>query len=143
MISLKSSMKYLVKNFVFVLLIFLIISGVFTIFSQPLTEKKEVSLTQLVEDINQAKVKSIVVSGNDLAITYQDDSTAKSKKESSTITAARNIATAQMRRLVSSGKANLDGFFSLASLSLFLFLTSFLFFLLAMFNLFYHTLIIF
>jgi len=74
-------MKYLVKNFVFVLLIFLIISGVFTIFSQPLTEKKEVSLTQLVEDINQAKVKSIVVSGNDLAITYQDDSTAKSKKE--------------------------------------------------------------
>jgi len=81
MISLKSSMKYLVKNFVFVLLIFLIISGVFTIFSQPLTEKKEVSLTQLVEDINQAKVKSIVVSGNDLAITYQDDSTAKSKKE--------------------------------------------------------------
>ena len=57
MISLKSSMKYLVKNFVFVLLIFLIISGVFTIFSQPLTEKKEVSLTQLVEDINQAKVK--------------------------------------------------------------------------------------
>ena len=74
-------MKYLIKNFIFVLLIFLIVSGIFAIFTQPFEEEKEVSLTQLVEDINQEKVKQIVVSGNDLAITYQDDTKAKSKKE--------------------------------------------------------------
>ena len=71
----------MIKNFIFVLLIFLIVSGIFAIFTQPFEEEKEVSLTQLVEDINQEKVKQIVVSGNDLAITYQDDTKAKSKKE--------------------------------------------------------------
>lgn len=50
-------------------------------FSQPFEEKKEISLTQLIEDIEQEKVKELTVSGNNIAITYQDGSTAKSKKE--------------------------------------------------------------
>ena len=74
-------MKYLIKNLIFVLLIFLIISGIFAMFAEPFKEETEVSLTQLVEDINQEKVKKIVISGNDVAITYQDDSEAKTKKE--------------------------------------------------------------
>jgi len=74
-------MKSLIKNFVFILLIFLIISGVFAMFTQPFEEKEEISLTQLIEDINQEKVKKIVVSGNNLDITYQDETKAKSKKE--------------------------------------------------------------
>jgi cell division protease FtsH len=73
--------KGLVKNFIFILLIFLIVSGVFALFSQPFKEEKEISLTQLVADINQEKVKKIVISGNDVAVTYQDDSQAKTKKE--------------------------------------------------------------
>lgn len=74
-------MKYLAKNFIFILLIFLIISGVFTLFSQPLEKEREISLTQLVQDINQEKIKEIVISGNNLTILYQDKTKAKSKKE--------------------------------------------------------------
>ncbi|HCG76570.1 TPA: cell division protein FtsH, partial [bacterium] len=74
-------MKNLAKNFIFILLIFLVISGVFTLFQQPFEKEKELSLTQLVEEINQGKIKKITVSGNELEIIYQDDSKAKSRKE--------------------------------------------------------------
>ena len=74
-------MKNLAKNFILILLIFLVISAVFTLFQQPFEKVKELSLTQLVEEINQEKIKKVVVSGNELEIIYQDDSKAKSRKE--------------------------------------------------------------
>ena len=74
-------MKNLIKNFVFILLIFLVVSAAFGLLSQPFEEEKEISLTQLVQDVNQDKVKQIIITGNDVAITYQDDSQAKTKKE--------------------------------------------------------------
>src|SRR3989344_5360246 len=74
-------MKNLIKNFVFILLIFLIISGIFGFLYKPFEEKKEIPLSQLVADINQDKIKNIAISANDIAITYQNDSIAKSKKE--------------------------------------------------------------
>jgi cell division protease FtsH len=74
-------MKNLIKNILFILLIFLVISSVFTLFSQPFEKEKEISLTQLVQDINQEKIKEITVSGNSLQIVYQDNSKAKSEKE--------------------------------------------------------------
>jgi len=77
-------MKNLAKNFIFIILILLIISGVFTLFSQPSETKKEISLTQLVEEINQEKIKQIIVSGSDLKVIYQDDTEAKSRKETET-----------------------------------------------------------
>jgi len=77
-------MRSLAKNFLIVLLIFLAISSVFTLFSSPFEEKTNLSLTQLVEEINQGKIKQIVIEGNDLSILYQDDSKAQSIKESET-----------------------------------------------------------
>ena len=74
-------MKPLFKNLILILLIFLIISGVFTLVYRPFEKEKEIPLSQLVEDINQEKVKKIVISGNDILITYQDNSEAKSRKE--------------------------------------------------------------
>lgn len=74
-------MKNLIKNFTIIILIFLIISGVFTLFSKPLEKKTEVPLTQLAREIEQEKVKKIVVSGSELQITYTDDSGALSRKE--------------------------------------------------------------
>ncbi len=74
-------MKNLAKNFVFVLLIFLVISGVFTLLQKPFEKEKELSITQLVEEINQGKIKKITVSGDELQIVYQDDSKAHSRKE--------------------------------------------------------------
>ncbi|MDO8424442.1 MAG: ATP-dependent zinc metalloprotease FtsH, partial [bacterium] len=72
-------MKNLLKNFVFVVLIFFVIAGAFS-FLQQGTENK-ISITQLVQDVNQGKVKKITVAGNDLAVVFTDDKTAQSKKE--------------------------------------------------------------
>ncbi len=74
-------MKNLAKKIVFILLIFIIISAVFTLFSQPFKKEEEVSLSQLVEDINQEKVKKITVSGLELSVLYQDETEIKSRKE--------------------------------------------------------------
>ena len=77
-------MKNLAKNIIFVILILLIISGIFTLFNQPIETKKEISLTQLVEEINQEKIKEIIVSGSALQIIYQDNSKVQSRKETET-----------------------------------------------------------
>ena len=74
-------MKNLAKNFILILLIFLVISAVFTLFQQPFKKEKELSLTQLVEEINEGKIKKITVSGNELEIIYQDDSKANPEKK--------------------------------------------------------------
>jgi len=77
-------MKNLTKNFITILFIFLLISAVFSLFYQPFGEIKELSFSQLAEDINQGEIKKIIVAGNELDIVYQDDSLAKSRKENET-----------------------------------------------------------
>jgi len=74
----------LFKNFVLVILILLAIGGIFSLLYYPATEKTEISATQLVNDINQDKIKKITVSGNALEITYSDDKIATSMKEADT-----------------------------------------------------------
>jgi cell division protease FtsH len=74
-------MKNLLKNFIFILLIFLVVSSVFTLFSQPFKKETKLSLTQLIAEINQGKVKQILISGNELEIVYQDGNKSKSMKE--------------------------------------------------------------
>lgn len=74
-------MNSLVKNLTSVLLIFLVISGVFALLSSPFGEEKQITLSQMVQDVNQGKIKKITVSGNNLEIIYQDGTQAKSMKE--------------------------------------------------------------
>ncbi|MDP2663978.1 MAG: ATP-dependent zinc metalloprotease FtsH [bacterium] len=74
-------MKSLIKNFIFILLIFLVVSGLFTLFSGPAVEEEELPLTQIVQDINQGKIKKIIISGNELEVIYVDESKVKSMKE--------------------------------------------------------------
>src|SRR4030042_5013163 len=69
------------KNLIFILLLFLVISAVFSLFSKPFENEKELSLTQLVQDINQEKIKQITVTGNNLEVVYRDESKAKLVKE--------------------------------------------------------------
>lgn len=71
----------LAKNFIIAILILFIVSGVFGLFSQPFEEKRDISLTELVQDINQEKIKEIEVTGNNVKATYQDDSIAHTTKE--------------------------------------------------------------
>jgi len=74
----------LVKNFFLIVVILLVLGGVFSLFYSTGTQTNQISISQLALDINQDKVKEITVSGNDLAIKYNDDSLAVSMKESST-----------------------------------------------------------
>lgn len=78
----RKNINNLIKNFVFILLIFLTISGVFALFSSPQELKKEISLTELALDIQNEKIKAITVfSDSELSITYQNDEKVISRKE--------------------------------------------------------------
>jgi len=77
-------MNPLLKNFVFVVLILLIVGGIFSLLYYPAQTTNEISTTQLVSDINANKVKDITVSGDALAVVYADSKTATSMKESGT-----------------------------------------------------------
>ncbi|MCX6737889.1 MAG: ATP-dependent zinc metalloprotease FtsH [Candidatus Parcubacteria bacterium] len=78
----KKATQNLAKNFFVIVLIFLGISAVFTLFSPTSSVKKEISISQLSQEINQDKIKEIIVSGNDISVTYTDNSHAQSMKES-------------------------------------------------------------
>ncbi|MDK2949324.1 MAG: hypothetical protein PWQ56_489, partial [Patescibacteria group bacterium] len=77
----KSPIKGLLKNIFVVILIFLFVGAVFGLFNVSEESVPAVSITELAEQINADKVKEIKVMGNDIFITYSDDSKATSKKE--------------------------------------------------------------
>jgi len=74
-------MRSLIKNFALIFLIFLIISAVFILFFQSPEKEKYLSLNQLVEEINQEKIKKIIISGNELFVIYHDQTKARARKE--------------------------------------------------------------
>lgn len=74
-------MKNLFKNFALVVLFLVVIAGIFSLSSTSTETQKQISLSQLVSDINESKVKSVTVTDSTLAITYSDDSKAAAKKE--------------------------------------------------------------
>ncbi|MBU3964442.1 ATP-dependent zinc metalloprotease FtsH [Patescibacteria group bacterium] len=77
----KKATQNLAKNFFVIVLIFLGISVVFAILSPTPDVEKEISISQLSQEIAQEKVKEIVVVGNDILVTYNDNSQGQSRKE--------------------------------------------------------------
>lgn len=77
----KSPIKGLLKNIFVVILIFLFIGAIFGLFNTPEESIPAVSITELAEQINSEEVKEIKVMGNNISITYNNDSKATSKKE--------------------------------------------------------------
>lgn len=75
----------LIKNVIFAILILLTLGGAFSLFYLPSEKPTQISLSQLATEINQDKVKKITVSGDSIAITYTDDKTAESMKESNSV----------------------------------------------------------
>lgn len=53
----------------------------FSLFSTPFETQETLAITQITSDINQDKIKKIIVSGNELVVLYQDDTKALSHKE--------------------------------------------------------------
>jgi cell division protease FtsH len=77
-------MKPLVKNFLFSLLILLVISAFFALFSQPTEKEKKIPLNQVAQDIEAEKIEKILISDNNLEIFYKDGTKAQSTKEPET-----------------------------------------------------------
>ena len=73
-------MKYLAKNFIYIIIILLIVSAVFGLIGQP-SQQKNIPLSQLAIEISQGNVKKITAYDSDLSITYKDDAQAVSRKE--------------------------------------------------------------
>jgi cell division protease FtsH len=73
--------KNLLKNFIYILGIFFLISVAFSLFNNANKKVPEVSLTTLADQINSEKVNKITVSGNSLEIALKDNSTETSRKE--------------------------------------------------------------
>jgi len=77
--------KKFTRDIVLVLLIFLLVSLLFGLFQDALNrERKEVSFTQLVRDIDAGKVKKIIVSDSELSILYIDGKKGHSRAEPDT-----------------------------------------------------------
>lgn len=74
-------MKKLGKNIAIALIIFLIISGLVTLFSQPVEKAEEISLSKLAQQINDGQVKKIEVQGDKLKAELKNGDKEKSIKE--------------------------------------------------------------
>lgn len=75
-------MKYFTKHFLLTVLVFVLITGLFAMLFSPLQKKEEVSLSKLVNEINDGKVSKITIESNLLTITTNDGAKQISRKES-------------------------------------------------------------
>ncbi len=74
-------MKNIIKNFVIFFLIFAVIGGIFSLYNNSFKSVEAISISQLVQDINQDKVEKINVTGDRLSITFKDKVEKQSTKE--------------------------------------------------------------
>ncbi len=76
-------MQKLFKNITVVIVIFLLISGLFVLYGKPEKAPKKVSLSFLVQQVNDNKVQEIKVDNNNLKIVLKNGVKEKSTKEKS------------------------------------------------------------
>ncbi len=74
-------MEKMLKNLSTLILFFLLISGIVILYQSPETKPTEVSLNELVTQINQGQVKEVIVKNNELSIELQDGRKEKASKE--------------------------------------------------------------
>ena len=74
-------MNKLLKNVGFVVLFFLLLSTVMILYSGPTKKPASISLSELVSQINEGKVKDISIKSNDLSVNLNDGTKEVSIKE--------------------------------------------------------------
>ncbi len=74
-------MKYLLKNLLIAFLAFLTIAGLFALLNESGQKPEEISLSQLVERINNEEVSTIVIRGDKLEIELKDGAKEEATKE--------------------------------------------------------------
>lgn len=75
----------LFKNIIIAVVVFFVLGAVFNLIYTPLEQLENVSVSQIVSEINQEKIKKLEITGNEIAITYTDDKKATSVKEQNAI----------------------------------------------------------
>jgi len=79
--TLKNGYEILIKNFLWMVLILISLSLIFGFFSQKEKEKTEISLSELAKEIQEEKVKEVLVIGNNVFVTTKEGKKLISKKE--------------------------------------------------------------
>ena len=74
-------MKSFVKNLVYAILVFVVLSALFSLMRAPKDAIETVALSQLAAQVNEGIVKEIAVENNDLSITLSDDKKEKAKMD--------------------------------------------------------------
>ncbi len=75
-------MKKFLQNFILVILIFLLISGVFALLRpQEFKKDKEIPFSQFTKDLDQGKIKEIKIEGEKISILYKSGEKSFSRKE--------------------------------------------------------------
>ncbi|HRY52873.1 MAG TPA: ATP-dependent zinc metalloprotease FtsH [Candidatus Portnoybacteria bacterium] len=74
-------MKGLLKNFLIILILFILVSGIFSMFSSSGKSPAEISLTELAQQINDEKVNKITVKDQSLEVFLKDETSEVATKE--------------------------------------------------------------
>ena len=74
-------MEKILKNLSTLILVFLLVSGIFILYRSPEKKPEQISLSLLVTEINQDRVKTIAIVGNTLEIDLKDGNKQKASKE--------------------------------------------------------------
>lgn len=74
-------MEKILKNFSTLILFFLLVSGIIILYQTPAEKPAQISLSELVAEINQDQIKTIVVQSNSLEIELKDGKKQKARKE--------------------------------------------------------------
>ena len=74
-------MRYLTKNILIAILIFVLIATAASFVYSPADKPEDVSISALVNNINEGNMENIIVSGNELKIKLKDGTEQKTRKE--------------------------------------------------------------
>ncbi|PIS05074.1 MAG: cell division protein FtsH [Candidatus Buchananbacteria bacterium CG10_big_fil_rev_8_21_14_0_10_42_9] len=94
-------MKKLSKNLLILLLVFVSIAGLFSVYTSPLQSQEKIDISTLVTQIENEAVESIEVDGDKLVVTLKDGTVETAQKETaeslSSLLANYNISNEQLR----------------------------------------------
>lgn len=74
-------MRQLIRNFLILLVVFLLVAGILSNLTSPFTQKQVVGIGEIVQKIEQGEVKQVIVEGDTLVVSLANDETVYAKKE--------------------------------------------------------------
>ncbi len=72
------------STIMWVVFIFMLMTALYLFVADPAKEVDTISISELAQSVDKGEVKSVLIEGEDLTVTYQNESIKKSKKEANT-----------------------------------------------------------